>query len=74
MPMSDEPYFVTIVTVNGELDSAYVCEKQADAFVAARNRQATDEELNARRQSRIIPKRRWAAETVRLYRRTDERP
>ena len=72
--MPDESYFVTIVTVNGELDSAYECEKQADAFVDARNRKATDDELEARRQSRIIPKRRWAAETVRLYRKTDERP
>jgi hypothetical protein len=72
--MSDEPYFVTIVTVNGTIDSAYECDQQADAFVEARNKKAADDELHARRQSRIIPKRHWAAETVRLYRRTDERP
>lgn len=72
--MSNEPYFVTIVTVNGHADSAYECDQQADAFVADRNQQAVENEAAAKRQAKIIPKRRWAAETVRLYRKTDERP
>ena len=72
--MSNEPYFVTIVTVNGLIDSAYECDQQADAFVAARNQKAAEDQAAARRQAKIIPHRQWAAETVRLYRKTDERP
>lgn len=69
-----ESYFVTVVTVNGIVDSAYECEKQADAFVERRNEQAMLAEANAKRDARIIPSRRWSAQTIRLYRRTDERP
>lgn len=42
-----ESYFVTVVTVNGIVDSAYECEEQADAFVNRRNEQALFAESKA---------------------------
>jgi hypothetical protein len=69
-----ESYFVTVVTVNGIVDSAYECEEQADAFVNRRNEQALFAESKAKGEARIIPSRHWSAQTIRLYRRGDERP
>lgn len=69
-----EDYFVTIVRVNGHIDSAYSDEAAADAFANRRNIDAAEAERRARAEGRIIHKRIWTTETVRLYRPGDERP
>ncbi len=67
-------YFVTVVRVNGHIDSAYIEEAAADDFAARRNSDAAEAERRARAEGRILHKRVWTTETVRLYRPGDERP
>lgn len=72
--MTLENYFVRIVRGNGHIDSAYTEESAADVLAAARNAQALEAERRARTEGRIISKKVWTTETVRLYRPGDERP